>query len=460
MLTRPWAPALAVCGVLLGACSGGQTPPQGPTPANLPALEAAEKQHPRDASLLTKLGIAYYDAKQYDRSRDVLNSALTITPQNYAAHVYLGLSYEELGRLDSARAAYTTAANQAKDAGQRGEIEDRLALLTRKELHQAAKDAIANEVTLSAQPPTPNAVAVFPFRYVGSNEDLRPLGRGLTQLMITDLSKLNRLTLLERERVQALVDELALNESGRVDPTTGARSGRMLRAARVVQGSVQDVPGKTDLKLDAAVVDASNSSVVASGTGSDQLQQIFALEKQVLFRLLDQMGVAITPAERRALSERPTADLQAFLAFSRGLEAEDRGDYAGAEAGYAAALARDPNFRQAKDRKAASQRAAAAQLITPAALAGLAPGGDLGANGPQETGPTSPAPAGGRTPLLLSGLTNTIPTLGSTLNSRVGSANGPVSRQPTVRPQLPEVLNNDCPGCGLLGTIIIIITRP
>jgi hypothetical protein len=31
------------------------------------------------------------------------------------------------------------------------------------------------------------------------------------------------------------------------------------------------------------------------------------------------MGVAITPAERRALSERPTADLQAFLAFSRGL---------------------------------------------------------------------------------------------------------------------------------------------
>jgi TolB-like protein len=457
MRNRFWAPALALSGVLLGACTGGKTP-QGPAPApdNLPALEAAEKQRPRDASLLTKLGIAYYDAKQYGRSRDVLNSALAITPLNYAAQVYLGLAFEELGQLDSARVAYTKAGNQAKDARQRGDIEDKLSLLTRKELRFAARDAIAHEATLGTQPPTANAVAVFPFRYVGSNDELRPLGRGLTNMMITDLGKLSRLTLLERERVQALVDELALNESGRVDPATGARSGRLLRAARVIQGSVQDVPGKTDLKLDAAVVDARNSSLVASGSGTDQLQQIFALEKQVLFRLLDQMGMAITPAERRALSERPTADLQAFLAFSRGLEAEDRGDFEAAEAGYTAALARDPNFRQAKDRKAASQRAAAAQQMTPAALAGLAPGGDFGANGPE----AGPAAAPGRSGVLLSGVMNTIPTIGSTLNTRVGSSDGPVSRQPGVRPQLPETLGVDPIVGSLTGIIIIIITRP
>lgn len=458
MRNRFTAAALALSGVVLGACSGGTTP-QGPAPttANLPALEAAEKQRPRDASLLTKLGIAYYDAKQFGRSRDVLNSALTITPQNYAAQVYLGLAYEELDQLDSARAAYNKAANQAKDAAQRGEIEDRLSLLTRKDLRFAARDAIAHEATLTNQPPTANAVAVFPFRYVGSNEELRPLGRGLTNMMITDLGKLNRLTLLERERVQALVDELALNEAGRVDPTTGARSGRLLRAARVIQGSVQDVPGKTDLKFDAAVVDARNSSLVASGTGTDQLQQIFALEKEVLFRLLDQMGMTITPAERRALSERPTADLQAFLAFSRGLEADDRGDYKAAEAGYTAALARDPNFRQAKEKQAASQRAAAAQQMTPAALAGLAPGGDLGDSGPAEG---AGGQGSGRSGVLLSGVINTIPTIGSTLNTRVGSTEGPISRQPGARPQLPETLGVDPIVGSLVGTVIIIITRP
>jgi TolB-like protein len=456
---------LVVGGGLLGACAG-QPPQPAPSPENLPALEAAGQQNPHDAGIITRLGIAYFEAKNFERARDVLLSALTITQQNYAAHIYLGLTYEELGRFDLARESYTTAAGQTKDARQRDEVEDRLVLLTRKELRQSARDAIAQEATLSAQPPTPNTVAVFPFRYLGANEDLRPLGRGLTHLMITDLAKLPRLTLLERERVQALVDELALTESGRVDAATGARSGRMLRAARVVQGSIQDVPGKTNLRLDASVVDAANASVIATGTGSDQLQQLFALEKLVLFRLLDQMGVAITPAERRALSERPTADLQAFLAFSRGLEAEDRGDYAGAEASFSAAVARDPNFRAAKVRQVASQRAAQSLQLAPSVLAGMGPGGAFGPSGPQQPGPV-PGPVATTTPsgrgtILRTGVLYTIPTIGGTLTTRVGSSTGPVSRPPGVRPPLPEALGNDNPTQppGLTGTIIIIITRP
>jgi hypothetical protein len=260
--------------------------------------------------------------------------------------------------------------------------------------------------------------------------------------------------------VQALVDELALNDAGRVDPATGARSGRMLHAARVVQGTVQDVPGKTDLRLDASVVDATNSSVVATGSGSDQLQQLFGLEKSVLFRLLEQMGVAITPAERRALSERPTADLQAFLAFSRGLEAEDRGDYAAAAAGYTAALARDPNFRAAKVRQAASQRAAQSQLLAPSALAGLGNQGSFGPTGPEGT--PGPVVSTGHGAVLRTGVLYTIPTIGGTLTTRVGGGNGPVSRPPGTRPPLPEALGSDNPAqpVGLSGTIIIIITRP
>jgi tetratricopeptide (TPR) repeat protein len=461
MRMTSWAPAAAMSGALLCACAGGPAP-QGPAPANLPALEAAQQQRPRDAGLLTRLGIAYYDAKQYGRARDILNSALAITAQNYSAYVYLGLAYEELGQLDSARASYNTAAAQARDAAQRGEIEDRLTLLTRKELREAARRAIAQESTLSTTPPASNAIAVFPFRYVGTNAELAPLGRGLTHLMITDLGKLPRLTLLERERVQALVDEMALSESGRVDPATGARSGRMLRAARVIQGAVQDVSGKADLRLDAAVVDASSSAVVATGTGSDRLQQLFSLEKQVLFRLLDQMGVTPTPAERRALSERPTADLQAFLAFSRGLEAEDRGDFEGAEANYSDALARDPNFRQARDRRTSTQRSAQAVRLPPAVLAGLTPGGDLRPSGPAPGPSGSPAPTGGRAPILRSGVLYTIPTIGSTLTSRVGASNGPVSRQPADRPPIQEVVNADDATNvgGLTGTVIIIITRP
>lgn len=451
---------LAAGVALLAACAGGQAP-QAPAPADLSALEAASQQRPRDAGLMTQLGIGYYEAKNFERAHAVLSSALILNRQNFPAHVYLGLTFEELGRYDSARVAYTTASAQARNAGQRSEIENRLTLLTRAELRAAAREAIGREQALSAQPPTANAVAVFPFRYVGSNPEYAPLGRGLTHLMITDLSKLSRLTLLERERVQALVEELALNETGRVDPGTGARSGRLLRAGRVIQGSVGEAPGSTNLRLDAAVVDATSSSVVATGTGSDQLQQLFQLEKTVLFRLLDQMGMVLTPSERRAISERPTADMQAFLAFSGGLEAEDRGDYAAAEASYAAAVARDPNFAQARARRANSARAAQAQQVTPRVLAGLLPGTGFGGEETADAGRDQSPGTTGRGPILRTGIQVTTPSVGTTLTTRVGS-NGPVSQAPTTRPTLPETLSSDNPSTpgGLLGTIIIIITRP
>jgi TolB-like protein len=440
----------AVAGVILATGCGGGPPPGQPAPENLPALEAELSRNPRDAGLATRVGIGYYDAKQYERARDVLRSALALGEQNYPARVYLGLTYEELGQLDSARAQYTKAVTQTTDSRRRGEIEDRLTLLTQKELRVQAKNAIANEATLSAQPVTENAVAVFPFRYVGSNTDLTPVGRGLTHLMITDLSKVSRLRLLEREQVQALVDEMALTDAGRVDPATGARSGRMLRAARVLQGSVQDVPGRTQIKLDAAMVNTTNANVVASGSASDQLQQLFSLEKQVLLGLVQQMGISLSPAEQRALTERPTADLQAFLAFSRGLEAEDRGDWKAAEASYSAAVARDPNFRAAKDKQQTAQRIAATLQVPATQLAGT---------GEERPGqPEQPGAPSNRWSVLRDGVLNTVPSVGLTLVSRLGPA--PVSRVPTTRPDLPEATGADGPGGSLFGTIVIIITRP
>jgi len=448
---------LVLAGALLSAACAGGPPPPAPAPENLPALEAELAQSPNDAGLMTRVGIAYYGAKEYGRARDVLRSALVVSRENFPAQVYLGLTYEELGQLDSARIAYTTAAGQARNPRQRSEIENRLTLLTVRELRQSAREAVAREATLSNEPPTENAVAVMPFRYVGTNQELAPVGRGLTHLMITDLAKLDQLRLLERERVQALVDEMALTDAGTVDPATGARSGRLLRAARVLQGSVQDQTAQNDLRLDATVVSTTDSRVVATGTGTDQLAQLFALQKQVLFRLLDQMQINITPAERRALSERPTADLQAFLAFSRGLEAEDRGDWQAAEADFGAAIARDPNFRAARDKQQSARQVTQALQVAPATLAGLTPAGDIGPIA-EESRPASTT--GGRGDVLRTGVINTVPSVGSTMVTRLGPS--PITRVPGTRPSLPETFGNDNAGTpgGSSGTIIIIITRP
>jgi len=452
MIARSALTVMAVGGAtLLAACAGNPQP--GPvSPADIPQLEAERQRHPSDAALMTQLGMAHYEAKSYDRARDVLNSALAVDKRNYAATVYLGLAHEQLGELDQARASYNAAAALTTSDQQKAEITNRLALLTRKELQQAAQRAISQEAELSKQPPTENSVAVFPFRYVGADPQLQPLERGLTHLVITDLSRVSRLKLLERERVQTLVDELKLTEAGRVDPATGARSGRLLRAASVVQGSLQDVPAKEQLKLDANVVNATDASVVGSGSGADKLQQLFDVEKRVVFQLIQGMGIILTPAEQRAITERPTADMQAFLAFSRGLEAEDRGDYKAAQGYFNAALERDPNFRAAADSRTLNDQLSSAAEITAPQLAGLqgfgAPPGGTAATGRAQT---------------LSSMTiNTVPSTGSTLGVQSGTTVTAVTTTPpSSRATLPESIGSTNPGSPpLTGNIIIIITRP
>jgi Tfp pilus assembly protein PilF len=204
---RPRLPAYVLALGIASGCAGG--PPPAVTPQDIPALESQSQRSPTDPELMTRLGVAFYEAKNYDRARDVLQSSLALDKSSYSTQVYLGLTYEELGQLDSARASYTKASALTRSPDQQKQLSSHLALLTRKELHQAARTALAQEATLSQQAPTANAVAVLPVRYFGSDTALRPLERGVTHLMITDLSKWS-IAAAGRERVQALVDEMAL----------------------------------------------------------------------------------------------------------------------------------------------------------------------------------------------------------------------------------------------------------
>jgi TolB-like protein len=238
-------------------------------------------------------------------------------------------------------------------------------VITRQALVLEARRAIAAEQSLVSRAPRPNTVAVLPWTYLGADSTLKPLERGLAHLLVGDLARVSRLTLLERDRVQALADELALARAGLVDSGTAARSGRLLGAAEVVHGAIRETPSG-EIRLDAQVVTTSDAAVRATGSASDRLARLFAMEKAVVFDLLERWGIPLTPAERRAISEQPTADLQAFLAFSRGLEAEDRGEFLEAGQHFQAAAGRDPSFSAARQHaERNSTTAAAAQVSGP-----------------------------------------------------------------------------------------------
>jgi hypothetical protein len=92
-----------------------------------------------------------------------------------------------------------------------------------------------------------------------------------------------------------------------------------------------------------------------------------------VYRTFTELGITLTPAERAAIEQRPTANIAAFLAYSRGVRYEVFGRFDDAAREYQAAAALDPAFVDASLRaRDARQRVRLTVPVTPVGIAGFA----------------------------------------------------------------------------------------
>lgn len=444
----PTLAALAACALLAGACARPGVD-VAPTPLSADALARLEKAADAptpNAAALRALGVAYYDRGRDADARRVLDRAAELAPRDGVVALYRGLAAERQGDASGARAAYASYVKVGRTRAVRRQLELRLAALAREELAEEARRAIVHERTLAEQPGDARTVAVLPFAFHGADTTLRPLARGLTELLVTDLSLAPELTVVERVRVQALLDELTLVRMGRVDSTTAVRTGRLVRAGRVVQGALTQLDAGA-LRADAAVVDATTAEVTANVRDGEPIDELFALEQRLALRLLAELGVALTAVQRRELERRPTRDLAAFLSYSHGLLAEDEGRMEDAERHYGEAARLDPAFvapRAAMTRAAAArQGGAVGETSLRASLRGTTEGATLAAaaRGTPSVAPVAP-------------IAGTLGDLVNQLNpSAAGSAAAP------TRDAASAAAGSDAVGPGT-GRIHIVIRPP
>lgn len=356
------ARALALlCILALSACAS--RPPGG----HIARLERQRDARPDAMRVLRALGVAYYREGRFADAARVLTRAQALAPEDGVTALYLGMSAEQGGDLAVARSAYERYVQHGRTSRVRRQLRSRLAALAHKELQAAARDAVAREASLSSTPGPLTTVAVAPLAFNGSDSTLAPLGRGLADLMITDLSRSSRLTVVERDRLDALLDELSQSASGRVDAATALRSGRLARAGRLVHGSITEL-GRGALRADAAVVNVATAQAGGPVNEDFDLDALFDAEKRLVLALFAEMGITLTAAERAAVEQRPTTSLAAFLAYSRGLAAEDEGRYGDAARFYGEAARIDPGFAAARGSEQRTQEISAGSSTTPASI--------------------------------------------------------------------------------------------
>lgn len=330
-------------------------------------LEARRDADPNAAKTLRALGIAYYRAGRYADAQRVLGRANELAASDGVTALYLGMAAEETGDFATARAAYESYVRHGRTSRVRSRLRGRLALLARRELEAEAKAAVAREASLAGTPGSPRTVAVLPLDFAGRDSSLAPLGAGLSDLLITDLSRVSQLTVVERQRLDALLDEVNRSASGRVDSATAVRSGRLVRAGRLVSGTITQ-PDGGPLRADAAVVDVATARTAGPVNADFTIDAVLDAEKRMVFAILQQLGVTPTAAERAAIEERPTKSLAAFLAYSRGVAAENAGRWDDAARHFGDAVRQDPGFSTARAGEARAQQTAVGTTTTPALL--------------------------------------------------------------------------------------------
>lgn len=420
-------------------------------------LEQARARNPQNVAALRALGVAYFKANRFAEARTVLDQARQLDPRDGVSALYAGLSAEKLQDFTGAKAAYNAYLANGRSRRARTEVQQRLVALAREESIALAKAAVANEARLSQTPGDRRTIAVPPLKFSGPDaEQLAPLERGLAELIITDLGRSSQLTIVERDRMQAIADEIALGESGRVDAGSAVRAGKLIQAGRLVNGTI--VQGGNQLTLSSSIVEVSTAQLSEPASVTNNVDAIFALQKQFVFRIFDQLGIVLTPAERQLVDRQATTNLNAFLAYSRGLAAADDGRFEDAARFFDNARTLDPNFSAAAARFGAAQAAAAGVQVTAATLQS----GLTGIEAQTVTGAEN-----GIIPVNRGGLTNTLTNVAQTVNP---PAVAPISNTSvTTRvEQEPPPPNRDAPSntggtdtpVARTGTVTIVIRRP
>ena len=373
----------SLAALLLLALAGGEACAPHSQGSAVARLEAKRDANPNAGRTLRALGIAYHDAGRDSDAVRVLGRAQQLMPSDGVTALYLGMSAEVIGDPKTARTAYEGYVRHGRTSRVRAQLRGKLAALARKELEAEAKQTVAQEASIGSEAGSPRTVAVLPLDFSGTDTTLTSLGRGLADLMITDLSRSSQLTVVERDRMDALLDEIKLSASGdAIDAATAVRSGRLTRAGRVVRGSVTQLQGQS-LRADAAVLDVATAQAGNALNADFTLDAVFGAEKRIVFGIFDDLGITLTPAERAAIDQRPTRSIAAFLAYSGGLSAENSGRFDLAARLYREAARLDPGFAAAQAGASRAEATSAGQAVTPAtiqsSLAGTAEGATVAA---------------------------------------------------------------------------------
>ena len=171
--------------------------------------------------------------------------------------------------------------------------------------------AIAEDT--SAVPTTDElSIAVVPFKNLSTDQDAEFFCDGLTEDITLDLAKVGNLRVISRTSAKQLKDsEKDLRAQG-----------RELGVQYVLEGSVRRAGA--NVRITAQLIHVETDAHVWGERFSGTLEDIFAIQEELLRKIVDALKLTLTPEEDRAFAERPFDDVRAYECYTRAHEEQWR----------------------------------------------------------------------------------------------------------------------------------------
>lgn len=183
-----------------------------------------------------------------------------------------------------------------------------------------------------------NSIAVLPFDNLSTDADAEFFRDGITEDILTQLSKLKDLRVISRTSV------MQYKGTKKTIPEIAEELG----VSYILEGSIRKYDD--DIRITAQLIDASNDEHIWAENYDKTLTSIFSLQTEVSKEIVDALQINLSFDEQQGLARIPTQNIEAYRLFLTGRnEADKRNAKSLAQSItlYKEAINLDPNYAEA-----------------------------------------------------------------------------------------------------------------
>jgi adenylate cyclase len=252
------------------------------------------------------LGTSAYMSRRYE---DAIAALKKVTQHVIQSRLYLAASYARLDRLAEARAEVAAAMELDADIsiGKFSSIELYKNPDDLEHLRNGLRKAGLREMSPLPLPDKPS-IAVLPFNNMSDDPSQDYFADGITEDLITDLSKISGLFVIARNSSFSYKGQQV--KVRQVAEDLGVRY--------VLEGSVRRVGDQ--VRINAQLIDATTDGHLWADRYDGTLEDVFALQDEVSQKIVSALAVTLTPDEQKRLSHAAKANPEAYDLLLRGLE--------------------------------------------------------------------------------------------------------------------------------------------